>query len=100
MDLVVVAHGSMAELTASSSEIRVELAAGPVPLDQVRTIQGVTTAGFDKPSREINITFDRSIADAEEMIRRVTYVLYQHQARISGISKGRGLEQRVMELTE
>ncbi len=97
---VVVAHGSMAELTASSSEIRVELAAGPVPLDQVRTIQGVTTAGFDKPSREINITFDRSIADAEEMIRRVTYVLYQHQARISGISKGRGLEQRVMELTE
>ena len=97
---VVVAHGSMAELTASSSEIRVELAAGPVPLDQVRTIQGVTTAGFDKPSREINITFDRSVADAEEMIRRVTYVLYQHQARISGVSKGRGLEQRVMELTE
>lgn len=34
------------------------------------------------------------------MIKRVTYVLYQHNARISGISKGRGLEQRVMELTE
>ncbi len=97
---VVVAHGTMAELTASSSEIRVELGAGPVPLEPVRTIQGVTAAGFDKPSREINITFDRSVADAEEMIRRVTYVLYQHQARISGISKGRGLEQRVMELTE
>ena len=97
---VVVAAGTMAELTASSSEIRVELSAGPVPLDQVRTIQGVTSAGWEKASREMNITFDRRVADAEEMIRRVTYVLYQHQARISGISKGRGLEQRVMELTE
>ena len=97
---VLVAHGSMAELTASSSEIRVELAAGPVPIDAVRQVQGVKAAGFEKPTREMSITFDRHVADAEEMIRRVTYVLYQHNARISGISKGRGLEQRVMELTE
>ncbi len=97
---VLVAHGSMAELTASSSEIRIELAAGPVPIDAVRQIQGVKAAGFEKPTREMSITFDRHVADAEEMIRRVTYVLYQHNARISGISKGRGLEQRVMELTE
>ncbi len=97
---VLVAHGSMAELTASSSEIRVELGVGPVPLDPVRQIQGIKTASFDKPARELNISFDRQVADAEEMIRRVTFVLYQHSARISGISKGRGLEQRVMELTE
>jgi ABC-type multidrug transport system ATPase subunit len=95
-----VTHGSMAELTASSSEIRVELARGPIPEEPVRAIEGVTTVSFDKASRELCITFDRSIADAEEMIRRVTHVLYQHQARISGISKGRGLEQRVIELTE
>jgi len=97
---VLVAHGSMAELTASSSEIRVELAVGPIPEEQVRAIQGVKTAHFDKAARELNITFDRHVGDAEEMIRRVTYVLYQYNARISGISKGRGLEQRVMELTE
>lgn len=97
---VLVAHGSMAELTASSSEIRVELGAGPVPLEQVRAIPGVKTASWDKAARELSVTFDRQQADAEEMIRRVIFVLYQAGSRISGISKGRGLEQRVMELTE
>jgi ABC-2 type transport system ATP-binding protein len=95
-----VAHGSMAELTAASSEIRIELGRGPVPVEAVRAIEGVKTASWDKASREISITFERSQLDGEEMIRRATYVLYQHQARISGISKGRGLEQRVMELTD
>jgi len=95
-----IAHGTMAELTASSSEIRVELARGPVPEEAVRAVRGVKAVSWDKASRELSITFDRSVADAEEMIKGVTYVLYQHEARISGISKGRGLEQRVMELTE
>jgi ABC-2 type transport system ATP-binding protein len=97
---VLVAHGSMAELTASSSEIRVEIAPGPMPLDQVRAIQGVKAASWDKGARELAVTFDRQQCDAEEMIRRVIFVLYQVGARISGVSKGRGLEQRVMELTE
>jgi ABC-2 type transport system ATP-binding protein len=95
-----VAHGTMGELTATASEIRIELARGPVPIDEVRAVEGVRAVGFDKASRELNITFDRNVADAEEMIRRATYVLYQGQARISAISKGRGLEQRVMELTD
>lgn len=97
---VLVAHGSMAELTASSSEIRVDIAPGPVPLDQVRAIPGVKTASWDKAARELSVTFDRQQCDAEEMIRRVIFVLYQAGSRISGVSKGRGLEQRVMELTE
>jgi ABC-2 type transport system ATP-binding protein len=95
-----VACGSMAELTASSSEVRFLLARGPVPEDAVRAIEGVKTASFDKGTRELTVTFDRGLVDAEELIRRGTFVLYQNDARISGISKGRGLEQRVMELTE
>jgi ABC-2 type transport system ATP-binding protein len=95
-----VAQGTMAELTATASEIRIELSRGPIPIEEIRVIEGVRAVSFDKASRELNVTFDRNVADAEEMIRRATYVLYQHQARISGISKGRGLEQRVMELTE
>jgi ABC-2 type transport system ATP-binding protein len=97
---VLVAHGSMAELTASSSEIRVEVAAGPLPLEQVRAIPGVKTVSWDKGARELSVTFDRQQCDAEEMIRRVIFALYQAGSRISGVSKGRGLEQRVMELTE
>jgi hypothetical protein len=33
------------------------------------------------------------------MIRRCLVVLLESNARISGVAKGRGLEQRVMELT-
>ena len=92
--------GTMSELTAESSEVRFELGRGPVPEDAVRTIEGVKTVEWNKGSRELVVTFDRAACDAEEMIRRGTYILYQNNARISGISKGRGLEQRVMELTE
>ncbi len=92
--------GTMAELTASSSEVRFELSRGPVPEEAMRAVEGVKAVAWNKDERELVVTFDRSVCDAEEMIRRGTYTLYQHQARISAISKGRGLEQRVMELTE
>jgi ABC-type multidrug transport system ATPase subunit len=92
--------GTMAEITAKSSEVRFELARGPVPEEAVRAIEGVKAVSWDKGKRELTVTFDRAVCDAEELIRRGTYVLYQNEARISGISKGRGLEQRVMELTE
>ena len=92
--------GSIAELTASSSEVRFELGRGPVPEEALRAVEGVKSVAWDKASREMTVMFDRASADAEEIIRRGTVVLYQHNARISGISKGRGLEQRVMELTD
>jgi ABC-2 type transport system ATP-binding protein len=92
--------GTMGELTASSSEVRFELGRGPVPEEALRAVEGVKAVAWNKAERELVVTFDRAICDAEEMIRRGSHALYQHQARISGISKGRGLEQRVMELTE
>ncbi|EYF01491.1 ABC transporter ATP-binding protein [Chondromyces apiculatus] len=95
-----ITHGAMAELTASTSELRIELAQGPVPEDAVRAIEGVKAVAVDFNTREMTVTFDRAVADAEEMIRRACGVLYHHQARISAISKGRRLEQRVMELTD
>ncbi|MCS6900832.1 MAG: ABC transporter ATP-binding protein [Myxococcales bacterium] len=91
--------GTMTDLTASAEEVRFELARGPVPEDEVRAIHAVKTVAFDKQTRELIVTFDRAQADAEEMIRRVLVVLLEKEARISGVSKGRGLEQRVMELT-
>jgi hypothetical protein len=89
----------MTELTASAEEVRFELARGPVPEEEVRAVEAVKTVAFDKQTRELTVTFDRAQADAEEMIRRVLVVLLKSEARISGVSKGRGLEQRVMELT-
>jgi ABC-type multidrug transport system ATPase subunit len=92
--------GTMADLTATSSELRFELSRGPVPEDAVRALDGVRAVAWDRTIRVLTVTFDRTVADAEEMIRRTTSVLYESHARIGGISKGRGLEQRVMELTE
>jgi hypothetical protein len=66
----------------------------------MRAVEGVKTVAWNKAERELVVSFDRSVCDAEEMIRRGTFALYQNNARISAISKGRGLEQRVMELTE
>jgi len=96
----VVASGSMAELTASSQEIRIELAPGPVPIPAVRDLPIVKRVEWNEEEREIVVYFDRGPGvDAEQVIGAVLWVLLQNQARISGVAKGRGLEQRVMELT-
>jgi ABC-2 type transport system ATP-binding protein len=95
-----VAEGSISDLTASTQEVRFELARGAVPLEAVRAIEGVKIVNFDKPTREMAVEFDKNVADAEEIIRRVFFVLIEKKARVSGVYKGRGLEQRVMELTE
>jgi ABC-type multidrug transport system ATPase subunit len=96
----VVASGSMSELTASSEEVRIKLAPGPAPVPVVRDLPMVKRVEWDEERRELVVYFDRSGGvDAEQVIGAVLWALLQNQARISGVSKGRGLEQRVMELT-
>ncbi|MGZ3478323.1 MAG: ABC transporter ATP-binding protein, partial [Polyangiales bacterium] len=95
-----VANGSIQELTASSAEIHVELAAGPVPLEAVRQLPMVDRADFHEETRDLAVHFSREKVDAETVIAHVLSLLLHHQARISGVTKGRGLEQRVMELTK
>ena len=97
---VLVTSGSLAELTASAEEVRIELAQGPVPEEAVRAIPGVKAVAWQAREREMTVTFEKREADAEEMIKRVVMTLYAQNARVSGVAKGRGLEQRVIELTE
>ena len=94
-----VSAGSMRDLTASSQEIHVLLAAGPVPLEPVRALPCAQRVEFDEASRELVVYFERSKVDAEQVIAEVLWVLLNERARISGVTKGKGLEQRVMELT-
>jgi ABC-2 type transport system ATP-binding protein len=97
----VVASGSMNELTASSEEIRIKLSPGPAPIPLVRDLPMVKRLEWDEERRELVVYFDRGQGvDAEQVIGAVLWVLLQNQARISAVSKGRGLEQRVMELTD
>jgi len=103
----VVGSGTMAELTAANEEVRIEFGAGTrrgtdagqVPLQRLRDLPGVKTLNYDDERRELVVSFERRELDAEAMIGQLLGVLLQNQARISGVSKGRGLEQRVMDLT-
>jgi ABC-2 type transport system ATP-binding protein len=97
----VVASGSMNELTASSEEVHVKLGAQPTStaLRGVRELPMIKRLEFDEEKLELAIYFERQKADAETVIGHVLWVLLNNQARISGVSKGRGLEQRVMDLT-
>lgn len=95
----VVASGSITELTAASEEVRIKLGAGPTPIAVVRELPMVKRVEFEEERRELIVYFDRGHVDAETVIGHVLWALLQNQARISGVTKGKGLEQRVMELT-
>jgi len=103
----VVAQGSMSELTAANEEIRVKVKSGTrrgmepgqVPVPKLQELEMVRTVDFDEETGEILISFERSKADAETVIGHVLWILLNASVKISGVSKGRGLEQRVMDLT-
>jgi ABC-type multidrug transport system ATPase subunit len=103
----VVASGSMTELTAASEEVHVKVApgtkratsAGAVPMQALRDLPMVKSVEFDEEGYEIVVYFERKQTDAETVIAHVLWILLNNQVRISGVSKGRGLEQRVMDLT-
>ncbi len=95
----VVASGTIAELTASSEEVRIRLGAGPTPIAVIRDLPMVKRLEFDEERRELVVYFERGTVDAETVIGHVLWALLQNQARISSVTKGKGLEQRVMELT-
>jgi ABC-type multidrug transport system ATPase subunit len=102
-----VASGRMAELTAANDEVRVKVgrgtrrgsASGAVSVDELRGLPMVRSVDFDEEELEIVVSFERKQADAETVIGEVLSALLKNQVRISGVTKGRGLEQRVMDLT-
>jgi ABC-2 type transport system ATP-binding protein len=103
----VIAAGGMAELTAANDEIRVKVGqgtrrgsgSGAVPVNALRELSVVKTVAFDDEDLEIVVCFERKQVDAETVIGQVLTVLLRSEVRISGVTKGRGLEQRVRALT-
>jgi hypothetical protein len=60
----------------------------------------VKIADHDEERSELVVHFDPAKADAETVIAAVLPILLEHKVRISAVSKGRSLEQRVMDLTD
>jgi ABC-2 type transport system ATP-binding protein len=104
----VVASGTISELTAASAEIHIELGSSPLGIDDVRRVTGVTRvehvpagdAHRGSTFGELVVHFDKQQVSAEDVIGGSLMALLQNKVKISSLSKGRGLEQRVMELTE
>ena len=103
----VVGSGTMAELTAVNDEVRVKVASGTkrgtapgaVPVHELRELPTVKAVEFRDEELEIVVSYERKAADAETVIGQVLTTLLKNQVRISGVTKGHGLEQRVMNLT-
>jgi ABC-2 type transport system ATP-binding protein len=102
-----VTSGTMNELTASTQEVHVKIAASggksaeqSVPMSKVRELPSVGQAEWDDDKSELVVHFDRKNADAEAVIAHVLWLLLNEKVRISGVSKGRSLEARVMDLTD
>jgi ABC-2 type transport system ATP-binding protein len=102
-----VASGSMAELTAANEEVHFQVGTGTrrgtdpgqIPLSPIRDLTTVASVDFDDEGLELVVSFKRQEADAEMVIGQVLTILLHNQVRISGVTKGRGLEPRVMDLT-
>ncbi|HEX7602156.1 MAG TPA: ABC transporter ATP-binding protein, partial [Polyangiaceae bacterium] len=106
-----VASGTISELTASSEEVYIKIAPPPrqagqpkqrpsLPMEELKRVTGVTRTDYDDDTRDLGIYFDRKATDAETVIGASLWILLNAQIRISGVTKGRGLEARVMDLTD
>ncbi|MBZ5713582.1 ABC transporter ATP-binding protein [Nannocystis pusilla] len=92
--------GAVSALTAQDAEIFVVLAAGPEPIDVVRARLGDARVEWEPQPRVLRVSFqpgpDRA---AEDVIADVLRELLAQGARVSGVGKGRSLEQRYLEAT-
>ncbi|WP_394824363.1 ABC transporter ATP-binding protein [Pendulispora albinea] len=114
-----IASGTIAQLTGASEEVHIKLGRAPRGMaasaynatsaegvvsrgiQRVRDLPIVKRADYDDEKNELVVYFERGPElDAEAVIGHVLWALLQEQVRISGVSKGRGLERRVMDLTE
>jgi ABC-2 type transport system ATP-binding protein len=89
--------GSMAELTAQAGEFRVQIARGDVPLADVRLLTGVTTASLD--AGWLAIQFNPQALSPEEAISQTVRLLLDKGVLILSVTRGRRLEERVLQLT-
>jgi ABC-type uncharacterized transport system ATPase subunit len=87
--------GTMAELTSKSAEFRVEIGRGTVPLEELRSVPGCRSATLD-PSGGLVVAFT---GPAEEVISQVVGLLLSRGVLILGVSRGRKLEERVLQVT-
>jgi ABC-2 type transport system ATP-binding protein len=99
----VIAAGSMAELTAADSEVVITLGNAEAEIEGLAAaaaaLAGVSGATGDPARRTVTVRFGRGPEPAEEVITRVLTKLIASGGKIGSVSRGQGLERRVLAVT-
>ena len=91
--------GTMSELTAQAAEFRVQIGRGSPPVDEMQLLPGVSGVSWDEPSRTLLVRYDGRKHASDEVITRVLKLIIERDATIVTVSRGRKLEERVLQLT-
>ncbi|MBS2027421.1 MAG: ABC transporter ATP-binding protein [Deltaproteobacteria bacterium] len=94
----VVVAGTMAEITSQAEEVRF-LLRDPPPLAAIQALPFAASASWDEARGLLAVRFSKEKFEAEAVIGQVLGLLLQQNVRISGVTKGRKLEERLLELT-
>ena len=94
----VVVAGTMSEITSQAEEVRFLLRDAP-PLPALEALPVVSAASYDAAKGLLAVRFAKEKFEAEAVIAAVLALLLEKGIRISGVSKGRRLEERLLELT-
>jgi ABC-2 type transport system ATP-binding protein len=93
-----VSAASMADITGSQAEFRVQLARGEVPLAEVRAVPGVTSADLE-PGNVLVVRFDGSKTKVEDVITETVGLLASRGVKLLTVWRGKRLEERVLQMT-
>ncbi len=98
-----VAQGTMAELTAADSEVLITLGGSSAPaadlIAAASSVPGVATASHDPGSGVLTVRFASAGEEPEELVTSILSALIASGGKIGTVSRGRGLEQKVLSVT-
>ncbi|HSP79102.1 MAG TPA: ABC transporter ATP-binding protein, partial [Myxococcaceae bacterium] len=92
-----VQSGTMTELTSQGAEFRVQLASGTVILPELESMEGIVSARLEGET-VLHVRYDGQRYKPEEIISRVVGHLLQTGVLILGVTRGRRLEERVLQI--
>ena len=94
----VVQDGTLAEVTRRGAEFSVQITRGDVPLPELRTLPGVARMELS-PAGQLAVGLAPDAPPADDVIAAVLEALLARGVRISGLTQGSSLEQRVLDVT-
>jgi ABC-type multidrug transport system ATPase subunit len=94
----VVQDGTLAEVTRRGAEFSVQITRGDVPLPELRTLPGVARMELS-PAGRLAVGLAPDAPPADDVIAAVLEALLARGVRISGLTQGSSLEQRVLDVT-